>query len=126
MAKRKPATEGITDLDGYSGSPRSDPASSHEPSLGSAPTPAEAEEALEKAEAAKKTAEAAKEDPGAKKPKPMVPYRVFAALSGMKAAKLAGFAHHVMSEEMKPATVVDWRERFTAFMNKPVKSLPKR
>lgn len=121
MAKRKPA-EGITDLEGNPGSPHADPLSSSEPSLGTAPLPADAEKAVERAETKKVTKAKAEE---AEKPKPVIPYRVFATISGVKPANLAGFAHHVKREEMRPATVEEWRKRLDAFMTKPVKSLRK-
>lgn len=117
-AKRQPQSEGITDLDGHPGTPNADPLSSNDPSLGSAPKPADAEDAVKKSEAEK-----SKKPEAVATPKPVVPYRVFAVLSGMKIDKLAGFRSHVMREQMMPATVAEWHKRYDAFMAKPVKSL---
>lgn len=112
MAKRRDSN---TDQDSVS---FDDPTDSHDPSLGSAPTPKEAEAAKERA--VTKKAEKVEPLPA---PKPVVPYRVFAALSGMKPDRLAGFQHYVTREEMKPTTVTGWNDRYDAFMSKPVKSL---
>jgi hypothetical protein len=88
-----------------------------QPSLGSAPTPEEAEKAVEA------QAEKAKEPPP-KKVEPsqsVVPFRVYAALSGLKETKLKPFAFYVRKEEMKPCSVPEWRERYDAFQKRVVR-----
>jgi len=121
MGKRKSDSEDAPDMTAMDeGTPYADPLSSNDASLGSAPTAAEAEKAVQKAEA-EKTKEAA--PPPA--PKPVVPFRVFASLSGMKADQLAAFASFVRREELRAMSVEDWRATFAAFRARPVKSLRK-
>ena len=110
-AKSELKTPGITDEAGSDGSSQSLDAPV---TLGSAPTPAAAEKAAE----AKKPE--AKKAPA--KPKPSVPLRVFAAVSGMKPDQFQAFARYAQLEEMRPCPVVEWKTRFEAFKNRPVKA----
>ncbi len=121
MAKRKGKDElrpvGMTDEHGDDGSSKSlDLVPPAPPTLGSAPTPAEAETAAKKEDPA---AAAASEAPA--RLKPSVPLRVFAAVSGIKPDQFQAFARYAAREEMRPCPVTEWKEHFEAFLKKPVR-----
>lgn len=118
MAKRprKPLDEpGLTDPDsGSTGSPT--PAESmNKPELGSAPKPAEAEAAV----AVAASEETAKPEP--ERVLPSVPLRVFAGVSGVKPDLFRPFSVYATREEMRPCPIPEWKERYKAFLSKPIK-----
>lgn len=110
-AKAKLEPDGITDLEGNPGSPNADLKETQ------SSKPKKEASTVGDGEVAKKS----DEKPAA--PKPVVPFRVFAAVSGIKTAAMAGFRSHVMRERPAPTTIEGWRRRYQEFMDRPVKSL---
>ena len=117
MAKKSEKSElktpGLTDESGNDGSSKS--LDTSPASLGSAPTPAEAEAAAKAGASKPKTQEA----PEPKKPS--VPLRVYAVVSGIKPDQIQAFARYAQREEMRPCPVVEWKSRYEAFLQKPVR-----
>ncbi len=109
---------GVTDADtGSTGSPT--PAEHlNQPTLGSSPTPAQAEVAMARA-----AAEGVTEKAKPKRQLSSVPLRVFRGIAGVKPAEFRSFEVYVAREEMRPCTIPEWRIRFEAFRNKPTKAL---
>jgi hypothetical protein len=103
---------GLTDDQGHDGSSPSelDPSIQN---LGSAPSAAEAEVL------------AAAPIPKPKKQpeptKPSVPLRVFGALGTIKPDQFKAFSAYVRLEELRPCPILEWRERYEAFLRKPVR-----
>lgn len=120
MARRRDkedlAEPGLTDENGNTGSPTPTEAM-NQPTLGSSPTPAEAEKAVG---TAGKEAEGKPEE-APKRELPSVPLRVFGSVSGIKADQFQPFARYAFREEMRPCPIPEWKERYTAFQNKPTK-----
>lgn len=114
--KRKKRTElkavGLTDDQGNDGSSSSeiDPSIQN---LGSAPSAAEAETAI------RVTVSKPKDPPEPRRPS--VPLRVFGALGIIKPDQLKAFNVHVRLEELRPCPIPEWKERYEAFLRKPVK-----
>lgn len=52
-------------------------------------------------------------------PKPVIPLKVFLQVFGKKWDQVAGFVHYAKANKLEPLTVVEWREAFEAFMNRP-------
>ncbi len=119
-SKNRPLEEpGLTDVEtGATGSPTP---SEHldQPTLGSSPTPAQAEAAVERA----KAEAAAKVDKESKPVLSAVPLRVFRQVAGVKVAEFRSFEVYVQREEMRPCTIPEWRDRFQAFRSMPTKKL---
>ncbi len=107
-AKLKPP--GLTDQEGNDGSSQSLETPAR---LGSAPTAAEAEAAT-KSKVESKTAAAAPT-------KPSVPLRVYAEVSGIKPDQIKAFARYAQLEEMRPCPIPQWKDRYEAFLQKPIR-----
>lgn len=52
---------------------------------------------------------------------PVVPFVVFAQLSGVKPDQLAGFRHHVSVHKLGPRSIADWRDELARFNARLVK-----
>ena len=52
---------------------------------------------------------------------PLVPLKVFCALSGKKWDQIAGFKSHATKEALKPMTMPEWKVKYQEFMDTPVK-----
>ncbi len=100
---------GIADKDGNDGSSQS----LDTPYLGSAPTAAEAEDVAKPKDKPKVKVVEPK--------KPSVPLRVYAAISGIKPDQIQAFAMYAKREEMRPCPVPEWKGRYEAFLQKPVR-----
>ena len=114
MVKRKSKddlqTPGMSDGSGNTGS---SPSTGAPATLGSAPTPQEAEVAVKKKNVAQPTLPAER--------KPSVPLRVFAGVSGIKPDQFQAFGRFAKLEEMRPCPVTEWKTRFEAFLNRPIR-----
>lgn len=106
---------GITDGDGMAGS-STETALQDQPSLGSSPTPAEAEAAVTQAK--KGTDEPTPEAP---RQLSSVPLRVFGQISGLKPDQFVPFAKYAQREQMLPCPVPEWKKRLKDFQNKPTR-----
>ena len=113
MAKKRGNTElktpGLTDEAGNDGSSKS----LDIPTLGSAPTAKEAEAAVK----VKPKSKIALPPPT----KPSVPLRVYATISGIKPDQIQAFAMYARREEMRPCPVPEWKNRYEAFLQKPIR-----
>ena len=107
--KRKPP--GMTDEFGNDGSSQS--LDTSPATLGSAPTAAEAEDATKSKAKPKNDAPVPK--------KPSVPLRVYATVSGIKPDQIQAFAMYARREEMRPCPIPQWKDRYEAFMQKPIR-----
>ena len=52
---------------------------------------------------------------------PLVPLKVFCALSGKKWDQIAGFKSQATKDALKPMTMPEWKVKYQEFMDTPVK-----
>lgn len=71
--------------------------------------------------ARKAPAPAPKAAPAPAPKKPTIPLRVFRQIHGAKMDQLAGFTSYAKRQKLGPMTVPEWREAYTAFMNRPIR-----
>ena len=56
-----------------------------------------------------------------KEAKPLVALSVFSAIFGPKWDQLAGFKYYAKKNKLGPLTVLEWRQAFADFMNRPTR-----